>query len=91
MTNAKLDGARLEGAVVAIGNARTPLVPLLELVDDLASPPALVCAFPLCFVTAPESKDSLIEHAPALGVPFITLKGRLGGSALAAACVNAII
>ncbi len=84
----------LAGSVVAIGNAPTALYRLLELIEDGASPPALVCAFPVGFVGAAESKESLIEHAPKLGesggLPFITLRGRRGGSALAAACVNAL-
>ena len=49
-----------------------------------------MCAFPVGFIGAAESKDALIEHAPALGLPFITLRGRRGGSALAAACINAL-
>jgi precorrin-8X/cobalt-precorrin-8 methylmutase len=80
----------LAGSVVAIGNAPTALYRLLELIEDGAPPPALVCAFPVGFIGAAESKESLIEHAPALGLPFITLRGRLGGSALAAACINAL-
>ncbi len=80
----------LAGSVVAIGNAPTALYRLLELLGDGAKPPALVCAFPVGFVGAAESKDALIEHAPALGLPFITLRGRRGGSALAAACINAL-
>ena len=84
----------LAGSVVAIGNAPTALYRLLELIEDGAEPPALVCAFPVGFIGAAESKESLIEHAPALGegagLPFITLRGRLGGSAMAAACINAL-
>ena len=80
----------LAGAVVAIGNAPTALYRLLELLGAGAKPPALVCAFPVGFVGAAESKDALIEHAPAFGLPFITLRGRRGGSALAAACINAL-
>ncbi len=84
----------LAGSVVAIGNAPTALFRLLELIEDGAKPPAVVCAFPVGFIGAAESKESLIEHAPALGksggLPFITLRGRRGGSALAAACINAL-
>ncbi len=80
----------LAGSVIASGNAPTALYRLLELLGDGAKPPALVCAFPVGFVGAAESKESLIEHAPALGLPFITLRGRRGGSALAAACINAL-
>jgi precorrin-8X/cobalt-precorrin-8 methylmutase len=86
----ELWGDDLAGSVVAIGNAPTALYRLLELIEDGAPPPALVCAFPVGFVGAAESKESLIEHAPALGLSFITLRGRRGGSALAAACINAL-
>jgi len=86
----ELWGDDLAGSVIAIGNAPTALYRLLELIEDGAPPPALVCAFPVGFVGAAESKESLIEHAPALGLSFITLRGRRGGSALAAACINAL-
>jgi precorrin-8X/cobalt-precorrin-8 methylmutase len=76
--------------VVAIGNAPTALFRLLELIEAGAAAPAMIAAFPVGFVGAAESKDALIAHAPALGIPYITLTGRLGGSALAAACINAL-
>ncbi len=78
----------LEGAVVAIGNAPTALFRLLELFDDGAPKPALVLGFPVGFVGAAESKEALITNPR--GVPFVALKGRRGGSALAAAAVNAL-
>lgn len=78
----------LEGAVVAIGNAPTALFRLLELIDAGAPPPAVVLAFPVGFVGAAESKEALIEHGG--GIPFVTLRGRRGGSAMAAAAVNAL-
>ena len=78
----------LEGAVVAIGNAPTALFRLLELLEDGVPLPALVLAFPLGFVGAAEAKEALIQHRP--GVPYIALRGRRGGSALAAAAVNAL-
>ena len=78
----------LEGAVVAIGNAPTALFRLLELLADGAPHPALILGFPVGFVGAAESKEALIEHAPPL--PFATLRGRRGGSAMAAAAVNAL-
>jgi precorrin-8X/cobalt-precorrin-8 methylmutase len=78
----------LGGSVVAIGNAPTALFRLLEILRDGAPPPAMICAFPVGFVGAVESKDALIENSG--GIPFVTLRGRLGGSALAAACVNAL-
>ncbi|MAF96319.1 MAG: precorrin-8X methylmutase [Rhodospirillaceae bacterium] len=80
----------LKGSVVAIGNAPTALFRLLEIIYDGAAPPAMIAAFPVGFVGAAESKQALIDFAAAKAIPFIALKGRLGGSALAAACVNAL-
>ncbi len=77
----------LAGAVVAIGNAPTALFRLLELLEDGASPPALVLGFPVGFVGAIESKEALIGSN---SVPYIALRGRRGGSAMAAAAVNAL-
>ncbi len=79
---------RLAGAVVAIGNAPTALFRLLEVIAEGASPPAAILAFPVGFVGAAESKEALI--ATGNDVPFLTLRGRRGGSALAAAAVNAL-
>ena len=81
--------SRLGGAVVAIGNAPTALFHLLDLLADGAPRPAVILAFPVGFVGAAESKDALI--AGSFGVPYLTLRGRRGGSALAAAAVNALI
>lgn len=81
-------GERLQGAVVAIGNAPTALFRLIELIAAGAPKPAAICAFPVGFVGAAESKQALIESG--LDVPFITLRGRRGGSPLAAAAVNAL-
>ena len=78
----------LDGAVVAIGNAPTALFRLLELMEDGVPPPALVLAFPLGFVGAAEAKEALMQYRPR--VPYIALRGRRGGSALAAAAVNAL-
>lgn len=78
----------LAGAVVAIGNAPTALFRLLELLSEGAAQPAAILAFPVGFVGAAESKDALI--AADRGIPFLTLRGRRGGSALAAAAVNAL-
>ena len=80
--------ARLAGAVVAIGNAPTALFRLLELLDDGADRPAVILGFPVGFVGAAEAKAAL--EADPRGVPFITLRGRRGGSAMAAAAVNAL-
>lgn len=78
----------LAGAVVAIGNAPTALFRLLELLDGGAPRPALIVAMPVGFVGAAESKQAVIEADH--GVPHIVLRGRRGGSALAAAAVNAM-
>ena len=80
--------ARLDGAVVAIGNAPTALFRLIEGLEAGWPRPALIIAVPVGFVGAVESKDALI--AAELGVPYIVLRGRRGGSALAAAAVNAL-
>jgi len=76
----------LEGAVIAIGNAPTALFRLLELIEDGAPKPALILGFPVGFVGAAESKEALLQS----GLPFIALRGRRGGSAMAAAAVNAL-
>ncbi|MFM6897106.1 MAG: precorrin-8X methylmutase [Microcystis panniformis] len=78
----------LAGAVVAIGNAPTALFYLLELLDQNVAKPALILGFPVGFVGAAESKLELATNSR--GVPFITLHGRRGGSAIAAAAVNAL-
>lgn len=80
--------SHLEGAVVAIGNAPTALFRLLELLDDGAPKPALILGFPVGFVGAAESKAALAANSR--GVPFLTIHGRRGGSAMAAAAVNAL-
>ncbi len=75
-------------ALVAVGNAPTALYRLLELLSAGAPRPAAILAFPVGFIGAAESKEALI--AAGLGIPFLTLRGRRGGSALAAAAVNAL-
>jgi precorrin isomerase len=79
---------QMAGSVIAIGNAPTALFRLLELLDQGAPKPALILGFPVGFVGAAESKAELA--ADSRGVPFITLQGRRGGSAIAAAAVNAL-
>ncbi|SET58494.1 precorrin-8X methylmutase [Oceanicella actignis] len=79
---------RVEGAVVAIGNAPTALFHLLELLDAGWPRPAAILGFPVGFVGAAESKAELA--ADPRGAPFLTLRGRRGGSAMASAAVNAI-
>jgi precorrin-8X/cobalt-precorrin-8 methylmutase len=78
----------LEGSVVAIGNAPTALFHLLDLLDAGAPKPALILGFPVGFIGAAESKAMLA--ADSRGVPFVALQGRRGGSAMAAAAVNAL-
>ncbi|GAC1536243.1 MAG: precorrin-8X methylmutase [Candidatus Velthaea sp.] len=79
---------RLNGAVVAIGNAPTALFHLLEMIAAGAPKPALVLGMPVGFVGAAESKAALAANT--LGLAYITLQGRRGGSAIAAAAVNAL-
>ncbi len=78
----------LAGAVAAIGNAPTALFRLLELLADGAPRPAAIVACPVGFVGAAEAKEALCEAC--LNVPFLTVRGRRGGSALAAAALNAL-
>lgn len=78
----------LEGAVVAIGNAPTALFRLLELLDQGAPRPAAILGVPVGFVGAAESKDELLTHSR--GIPYLIVQGRLGGSAMVAAAVNAL-
>jgi len=84
----ELWAGHLGGAVVAIGNAPTALWRLLELLDAGGSRPALVLGLPVGFVGAAEAKAALVDYRPA--VPHIVLRGRRGGSALAAAAINAL-
>ena len=81
-------GDLMEGAVVAIGNAPTALFHLLEKLDEGAPKPALILGLPVGFVGAAEAKAELVRDSR--GVPFVTVSGRRGGSALAAAAVNAL-
>jgi precorrin-8X/cobalt-precorrin-8 methylmutase len=79
---------RLPGAVIAIGNAPTALFRLLELLDGGAPKPAAILGIPVGFVGAVESKDALAEDSR--DVPFLIVRGRMGGSAMAAAAVNGL-
>lgn len=78
---------RLDGAVVAIGNAPTALFHLLDLLDAGAPRPAAVLGIPVGFIGAAESKQALAEYG---GPDFLTVHGRRGGSAITAAALNAI-
>ncbi|MEM1072838.1 MAG: precorrin-8X methylmutase [Pseudomonadota bacterium] len=79
---------RLDGALVAIGNAPTALFHLLEMLEDSSCPrPAAIIGCPVGFVGARESKDALWDAQP---VPSLIIEGRLGGSAITVAAINAI-
>jgi precorrin-8X/cobalt-precorrin-8 methylmutase len=79
---------RLGGAVVAIGNAPTALFRLLEMLDGGVPRPAAILGIPVGFVGAAEAKDMLAANPR--GVPFLTALGRMGGSAMTAAAINAL-
>lgn len=79
---------RMEGAVVAVGNAPTALFRLLEMIEEGAPRPAAVIGVPVGFVGAAESKDALAAHPS--GLDHLIVRGRRGGSAIAAAALNAI-
>ncbi|MBT2483083.1 precorrin-8X methylmutase [Streptomyces sp. ISL-94] len=82
------DRGLLEGAVIAVGNAPTALFRLLEMIEEGAPRPAAVIGVPVGFIGAAESKDALAEHPSELD--HLIVRGRRGGSAIAAAAVNAI-
>jgi precorrin-8X/cobalt-precorrin-8 methylmutase len=79
---------RLDGAVVAIGNAPTALFRLLEMLDAGAARPAAILGVPVGFVGAAESKEALAANP--YGVPWLIVRGRVGGSAMTAAAINAL-
>ena len=79
---------RLDGAVVAIGNAPTALFRLLEMLAEGAPRPAAILGVPVGFVGAAESKEALAANP--FGVPYLIVRGRMGGSAMTAAAVNAL-
>ena len=80
---------KLAGAVVAVGNAPTVLFRLLEVLEEGVDPPAVIFGLPVGFVGAAESKELLVKQCKE-SVQFLTLNGRRGGSAMAAAAVNAL-
>jgi precorrin-8X/cobalt-precorrin-8 methylmutase len=84
----ELWGDRLAGALVAIGNAPTALFHLLEKLESGAPRPAAILGIPVGFVGAAESKQALAANA--FGVPYLIVRGRMGGSAMTAAAVNAL-
>ncbi len=79
---------RLDGAVVAIGNAPTALFRLLDMLEEGAARPAAIIGVPVGFVGAAESKEALAANP--CGVPWLIVRGRMGGSAMTAAAVNAL-
>jgi precorrin-8X/cobalt-precorrin-8 methylmutase len=79
---------KLAGALVAIGNAPTALFRLLEMVEEGAGRPAAILGVPVGFVGAAESKEALAANTS--GIPYLIVRGRMGGSAMAAAAVNAL-
>ncbi len=81
-------GDKLAGGVVAIGNAPTALFRLIELLDAGAAKPAAILGIPVGFVGAAESKEALANNPH--GVPWLIVRGRMGGSAMTAAAVNAL-
>ncbi|MFL6090642.1 MAG: precorrin-8X methylmutase [Aeromicrobium sp.] len=83
---------RLEGAVVAIGNAPTALFHLLEMLLDGAPRPAAIIGVPVGFIGAAESKEALAAFGTEHGIdlPYLTIRGRRGGSAMAASALNAL-
>ena len=84
----ELWGDRLDGAVVAIGNAPTALFHLLEMLDAGAPKPAAIVGGPVGFIGAAESKDDLV--ASGAGVEYLVVRGRRGGSPITVAAINAI-
>ena len=84
----ELWGDKLAGAVIAIGNAPTALFRLLELLEIGAPKPAAILGIPVGFVGAAESKEALAANKQQ--IPFLIVRGRMGGSAMAAAAVNAL-
>ncbi|HVX55883.1 precorrin-8X methylmutase [Nocardioides sp.] len=83
---------RLEGAVVAVGNAPTALFHLLETILDGGPRPAAIVGCPVGFVGAAESKQALVDLATAHGIdiPYVTVRGRRGGSAMTSSALNAL-
>jgi precorrin-8X/cobalt-precorrin-8 methylmutase len=86
-TAVRLAAGELENAICVVGNAPTALNELLDLCRERSAQPALVVGMPVGFVGAAESKERLAAQD---GIPFVTVLGRKGGSAAAAACVNAL-
>jgi precorrin-8X/cobalt-precorrin-8 methylmutase len=85
-TSMRMAASEMNGGIVVIGNAPTALLEVIQMIQEGVTTPALIVGIPVGFVSSPESKESL----QALDVPFITNKGRKGGSPCASAIVNAL-
>lgn len=85
-TSMRMAASEMNGGIVVIGNAPTALLEVIQMIQEGVTTPALIIGIPVGFVSSPESKESL----QALDVPFITNKGRKGGSPCASAIVNAL-
>lgn len=85
-TAMRIRASEMNGAVVVIGNAPTALLEIIQMIKENATRPSLIIGMPVGFVCASESKDEL----QALDIPFITNKGRKGGSPCASAIINAL-
>ena len=85
-TSMRMAASEMNGGIVVIGNAPTALLEIIQMIQEGVTTPALIIGIPVGFVSSPESKEAL----QALDVPFITNKGRKGGSPCASAIVNAL-
>jgi len=91
MTALRLWEPHLGNSIAIIGNAPTALYRLMELIEQGSPKPDLIIGIPVGFVGAPESKQYLIKHHQRLGVDYITVSGRIGGSALASGAFNTLV
>jgi len=82
----RMAASEMNGGIIVIGNAPTALLEVIQMIQEGTSTPALVIGIPVGFVSSPESKESL----QALDIPYITNKGRKGGSPCASAIINAL-
>ena len=85
-TSMRMAASEMNGGIIVIGNAPTALLEVIQMIQEGTSTPALIIGIPVGFVSSPESKESL----QALDIPYITNKGRKGGSPCASAIVNAL-
>ena len=85
-TSMRMAASEMNGGIIVIGNAPTALLEVIQMIQEGATRPALIIGIPVGFVSSPESKEALL----ALDVPYITNKGRKGGSPCASSIVNAL-